>query len=389
MFYLDNAATTMQKPQSVVRAVTEALCTLGNPGRGCHEAALDASRVVYEARDKVARLLHAENPAQIIFTANATHSLNIAIKGLIGAGDHVITTQMEHNSVLRPLYEMESLGAEISFVSCDTHGRIDYNEFTSLIKANTKAIICTHGSNLTGNMIDLGKVSDIAKTNGLLLIVDASQTAGVHDIDVMALKIDVLCFTGHKGLMGPQGTGGMYVREGLTIRPLLSGGSGVQSFSKTHPIELPEALEAGTLNVHGLAGLAAGIQFIMEEGLDTICKKESDLMWEFYSRIKDIPGVTIYGDFQTESIKRCPIVALNIRDYDSAKVSDILDMEYGIATRPGAHCAPLIHQALGTVEQGAVRFSFGYFNTSLDVEQAVMAIEDIADMEEEENESDI
>lgn len=380
MIYLDNAATTMRKPEAVIQAVTDALCTMGNAGRGGHDASLDASRIIYDTRERLAQLFHAESPKQIVFTMNSTESLNIAIKGIIEKNDHVITTALEHNSVLRPLYEMEEKGAELTILPGDQQGRIDYADFEKNIKANTKAIICTHGSNLTGNLVDIKRVGKIAKKHGVLFVVDASQTAGVFPIDVQEMHIDILCFTGHKGLLGPQGTGGMYVREGVAVKPLLSGGSGVQTYSKTHPAQMPTALEAGTLNAHGLAGLRAAVGYLQEVGLDAIRKKEQELMWHFYEGVTKIPGVTVYGDFSQE--ERCAIVTLNIRDYDSAEVSDALAMQYGISTRPGAHCAPLMHQALGTVEQGAVRFSFSHFNTLEEVDTAIAAIRELAEPED-------
>lgn len=380
MIYLDNAATTMRKPDVVIQAVTEALCTMGNAGRGGHDAALDASRIIYDTRERLARFFHAESPKQIAFTMNSTESLNIAIKGILQAGDHAITTALEHNSVLRPLYEMEEKGVELTILPSDQQGCIDYADFEKSIKANTKAIICTHGSNLTGNLVDIKRIGEIAQKHNILFVVDASQTAGVFPIDVQEMHIDILCFTGHKGLLGPQGTGGMYVREGVAVKPLLSGGSGVQTYSKTHPAQMPTALEAGTLNAHGLAGLRAAVGYLQETGLEQIRKKEQELMWHFYEGVKEIPGVKIYGDFSEK--ERCAIVTLNIRDYDSSEVSDALAMHYGISTRPGAHCAPLMHQALGTVEQGAVRFSFSHFNTIEEVDQAIAAIRELAEPED-------
>ncbi len=376
MIYLDNAATTMQKPDCVVQAVTQALCSMGNAGRGGHDASLDASRIIFETRLRLVELFHAENPSRIAFTANSTESLNIAIKGILQPGDHVITTELEHNSVLRPIYEMEEKGVEVTFIKSDWKGRICCEEFEKHIKSNTKAIVCTHGSNLTGNLVDISRIGTIARTHKVLFVVDASQTAGVFPIDVQEMKIDILCFTGHKGLLGPQGTGGIYVREGVYVKPLLSGGSGVQTYSRTHPIQMPTALEAGTLNAHGLAGLHAATVYLQETGIDEIRRNEQELMWEFYERVCEIPGVTVYGDFSSK--ERCAIVTLNIRDYDSAEVSDALYTEYGISTRPGGHCAPLMHQALGTVEQGAVRFSFSHFNTMEEVGQAVEAVRELA-----------
>ena len=377
MIYMDNAATTLRKPVQVKEAVLAALDTMGNAGRGASDPALDASRVIYGTREKLAGLFHAESPSRIVFTVNSTESLNIAIKGLFNPGDHVITTVLEHNSVLRPLYECRERGTALTILGCDEKGNISYEEMERAVRPETKMIVCTHASNLTGNMIDLERVHAIAKRHGLLLIVDASQTAGVWEIDVQKLGIDVLCFTGHKGLLGPQGTGGMYVRSGVEIRPLLSGGSGIDTYNTHHPAQMPTALEAGTLNGHGIAGLGAAVSYITETGPDTIRERELALMQRFYLGISGIPGVKVYGDFSTKN--RAAIVSFNIGDYDSSEVSDELNVRYGIVTRPGAHCAPLMHQALGTGDQGAVRFSFSHFNTEEEVDAAVRAVKELAE----------
>lgn len=377
MIYMDNAATTLRKPVQVKEAVLAALDTMGNAGRGASDPALDASRVIYGTREKLAGLFHAESPSRIVFTVNSTESLNIAIKGLCDPGDHVITTVLEHNSVLRPLYECRERGTALTILGCDEKGNISYEEMERAVRPETKMIVCTHASNLTGNMIDLERVHAIAKRHGLLLIVDASQTAGVWEIDVQKLGIDVLCFTGHKGLLGPQGTGGMYVRPGVEIRPLLSGGSGIDTYNTHHPAQMPTALEAGTLNGHGIAGLGAAVSYIMETGPDMIREWELALMQRFYQGISGIPGVKVYGDFSTKN--RAAIVSFNIGDYDSSEVSDELNVHYGIVTRPGAHCAPLMHQALGTVDQGAVRFSFSHFNTEEEVDVSVRAVKELAE----------
>lgn len=376
MIYMDNAATTMHKPKEVIDAVVAAMSSMGNAGRGAHAASLSASRVIYDTREKLGRFFCAENPKQIVFTANSTESLNIALKGLLNPGDHVITTMLEHNSVLRPLYELEECGVALTIVRSNEKGNLDYNQIEKEIGKRTKAIVCTHGSNLTGNVIDIKRIGAIAKSHGVRFIVDASQTAGVFPIDVQEMNIDVLCFTGHKGLLGPQGTGGMYVREGLALRSLKCGGSGVLTYSKTHPKEMPTALEAGTLNGHGISGLGAALSYLERVGIDNIRAREQEIMWKFYEGVKNIPNVKIYGDFDTK--ERCAIVTLNIGDYDSSEVSDELLMTYGISTRPGAHCAPLMHEALGTVEQGAVRFSFSHYTTDEEVKIAIEAIEALA-----------
>lgn len=376
MIYLDNAATTLHKPRQVIDAVVRAMESMGNCSRGTHEGALDAARTVYDARVKLARLFGCPRADHVAFTSNSTEALNIAISGLVSRGDHVISTDLEHNSVLRPLYRLEAeQGVELSFVAADRQGNVDYADFERLMRPNTKAIVCTHASNLTGNMLDVARIAAIAHAHNAVIIVDASQTAGCYPIDMQAMGIDVLCFTGHKGLMGPQGTGGLCVAEGVEIRPFKVGGSGVQSYSKTQPLEYPTRLEAGTLNGHGIAGLCAAADFILQTGASAIHEKEAALMRRFYDGVRSINGVTVYGDFSGE---RAAIVALNIRDYDSGEVSDELSQSYGIATRPGAHCAPRMHAALGTTERGAVRFSFSWFNTDFDVDAAICAVRELA-----------
>ena len=270
MIYLDNAATSYQKPEAVYQAVQEVMHHMGNSGRGAHGASLDASRQIYSARELLAELFHAGDPSRVAFTANSTESLNMAVFGLFGPGDHVITTMLEHNSVLRPLYLLEEAGLELTILPADQNGCICYEDIEKAIRPNTKGIICTHASNLTGNMVDIGRIGRFCRKIGLLFVVDASQTAGVFDINMEEMGIDVLCFTGHKGLLGPQGTGGICVRQGVAVRPLIVGGSGVHSYSKAHPEDMPTALEAGTLNGHGIAGLYAALRYIQETGMEQI-----------------------------------------------------------------------------------------------------------------------
>lgn len=378
MIYLDNAATTLHKPPQVMEAVLHAMITMGNAARGAHGGALEASRTVFGTREKLARLFSCRRADHVVFTANSTEALNIAINGTIHRGDHVISTDCEHNSVLRPLYRLEEeRGVELDFVPADRQGRVDYSDFERLMRPHTRAVVCTHCSNLTGNVMDLARISDIAHRHGALLLVDASQTAGTVPIHMEALGVDVLCFTGHKGLMGPQGTGGLCIRPGVEIAPWKVGGSGVHSYDRHQPMEYPTRLEAGTLNSHGIAGLSAALDVILERGVEDIQRAEHALMQRFYEGVRDIPGVTVYGDFSAP--ERCAIVALNIRDYDSSAVSDELTVTYGIATRPGAHCAPRMHKALGTTEQGAVRFSFSCYNTEQEVDAAIAAVRAIAE----------
>lgn len=377
MIYLDNAATTLHKPPEVAQAVVQAMNSLGNAGRGAYEASLDSARTIYRTRVLLAEYFGAEEPERIVFTCNSTESLNTALKGILQPGDHAITTQLEHNSVLRPLYELEEKGVSLSIIRADRQGRVDYDDFEKAVRPETRLIVTTHGSNLTGNLLDIRRIGEIARRHGLVYVVDASQTAGEIPIDLSTLPVDVLCFTGHKGLMGPQGTGGLYVRPGVDIRPLKSGGTGVQSYLKTQPPQMPVRLEAGTLNGHGIAGLGAAVRFIMAAGTGNIYRKTHALMQRFYEGVREIPGVAVYGSFGENM--RCPIVSLNIGDMDSGTVSDILFTDYEIATRPGAHCAPLMHQALGTQKQGAVRFSFSYYNTEAETDAAVRAVRRIAE----------
>ena len=378
MIYLDNGATTYHKPEAVIQAVADAMRHMGNSGRGSHQASLGASRTIYDTRVLVSELFGLGNPLQVAFTANSTASLNMAVQGIFSPGDHVITTMLEHNSVLRPLYRMRENGVELTIVRADKLGNIRYEDMEAAIRPNTKGIICTHASNPTGNLVDIARVGEICRRASLVFILDASQTAGVFDIDMGKMGIDVLCFTGHKSLMGPQGTGGICVREGISIRPLMAGGSGTHSYSELHPSDMPEALEAGTVNGHGIAGLHAALEFIKETGIESIRDREQMLMRRFYQGVSDIRGVTVYGDFSRMDV-HAPVVALNIRDHDSGEVSDGLAMDYGIYTRAGAHCAPLMHQALGTVEQGAVRFSMSYYNTEEEMDQAVLAVREMAE----------
>ena len=376
MIYLDNAATTLRKPPAVAEAVLEAMGSFGNSGRGAYGEALDAGRCIYETRLLLGELFRC--PADhVCFTPNSTAALNTAIAGLLSPGDHVISTDWEHNSVLRPLYRFRAQGGSVDFLPADRQGRLDLDQLPALLQRETKAVVCTHASNLTGDVMDLSRVGSFCRRHGLLFVLDASQTAGVLPIDMEALGIDVLCFTGHKSLLGPQGTGGLCVRPGVEIRPLLTGGTVVQSYRETQPEAYPTRLEAGTLNGHGLAGLRAALLFRKEVGQEVILRHETALARRFYDRVRDIPGIRLYGNF--ESSLRAPIVALNLADADSGAVADALWERWGIAVRPGAHCAPRLHRALGTEEQGAVRFSWSYFNTAEETDAAAAALRVLAE----------
>lgn len=367
MIYLDSAATSYYRPPQVAQAVAWAIENLGNSSRGVHPLSLAAGRIILETRELLCQLFHGPGPEQVAFTANATESLNMAIKGLLEPGDQVLTTVREHNSVLRPLYEMEAKGVSLKIAE-------NMDELEDQIRPGIRAVVCTHASNVTGDLTDLRRIGEKTRAAGALLIADASQTAGIFPIDMEKDCIDILCFTGHKGLMGPQGTGGICLSKDVHLRPLVTGGSGIMTFSPVHPQIMPAALEAGTLNSHGIAGLRAALLYIKGQGMERIRRKEQRLAWAFYQQVSQIPGIHVYGDFSTE--ERAPIVSLNLGDEDSSEICDYLVQEHQIYTRSGGHCAPLLHQALGTREQGAVRFSFSHFNTMEQVEKAVWALKD-------------
>ena len=298
MIYMDKAATSYHKPEEVAKAVYEAVKATGNSGRGANSASLNSTKMLYDTREKLCKLFNGKDSSRIAFTHNATEALNIVIRGLFKEGDHIITTEAEHNSVLRPLYRSrKEENTELTFIKCDKEGRLLISEIEKNIKENTKAIICTHASNLTGNIMDIEKIGKICRENNLIFIVDASQSAGSIPVDIEKQNIDVLCFTGHKSLYGAQGTGGLYVREGILIDPLKVGGSGIDTYNTEHPAEMPERLEAGTLNSHGIAGLRAGLDFIDSTGLEKIHNREKELMWRFYNGVKDIKNIKIYGEY--------------------------------------------------------------------------------------------
>lgn len=376
MIYLDNAATSLRRPDEVIQAVTHAMLCMGNPGRGAHEASLEAARTVYQARKALGELFGMPQPERVVFTKNVTEALNLVIRSLFRPGDHVITTCMEHNSVLRPLYRQQEAGALLTILPCDGRGRLEMDLLEKSLRRETKGIVCTHASNLTGNMNDIRAIGRFCREKGLLFVVDAAQTAGVFPISMEQDMIDILCFTGHKGLMGPQGTGGLCVREGIELESLCVGGSGVQSYLRGQPRQMPEHLEAGTVNVHGIAGLLAAVHWLQRTGISEIRKREQKLMLRFYEQVHDLPGITVYGAFDKS---RAPIVALNLKEEDSEIICDELAVRYKIAVRGGAHCAPLMHRSLGTDRQGAVRFSFSWFNTEKEVDQAAMAVAQIAE----------
>lgn len=384
MIYLDNAATTMRKPQEVIDAVVTAMGTLGNAGRGASSSAMGAARTIHECRERVARLLGCPRADHVAFAPNSTAALNCAINGLVGEGDRVVTTVLEHNSVLRPLNRLAAKrGVHVEHVGCDEFGRLDMEELERLVASGTRAVIVTGASNVTGNAVDVARVSRISHAAGAVCIVDASQSAGIIPIDMAGQGLDIVCFTGHKALMGPQGTGGLAVAEGVDVRPWNVGGTGVHSFDPMQPEDWPTRLEAGTLNGHGLAGLAAGLEFLdANGGVEAMGEHEVVMARRLYEGVRQIDGVTVYGDWETfssdESPLRAGVLSLNVGDIPSADVSDMLMQGWGIATRPGAHCAPLMHEALGTREQGVIRFSTSWFTTQEEIDTAIEAVQEIA-----------
>lgn len=384
LIYLDNAATTMHKPQVVIDAVVAAMTSMGNAGRGAGEASLKSARTVEHCREQLAQLFGCQSSDHICFAANSTQALNTAINGLVAPGSRVVTTVLEHNSVLRPFKRLEvEQGVVVEYVGCNEWGQLDMVELAERVQPGVSAVVVTHASNVTGNVVDIAEVARIAHSVGALVIVDASQTAGVVPIDMQAMGIDVLCFTGHKALMGPQGTGGLAVADGIDIRPYNVGGTGVHSYDELQPMGWPTRLEAGTLNGHGIAGLSAALDYIEAHGgVAAMGAHEYATAKRLCEGVKDVPGVTVYGDWGagtqlTPEGCRPGIVGLNIEGLDSGEVSSALMEAFNIQTRPGAHCAPRMHMALGTREQGIVRFSTSYFSTEAAVGAAIAAIKEL------------
>ncbi|MCC8166882.1 MAG: aminotransferase class V-fold PLP-dependent enzyme [Planctomycetes bacterium] len=362
MIYLDNASTTFPKPPAVVQAVVHAVEHFGNPMRGTHPYALDALRAVEAARDDVATLFNCQ-PERVAFTKNATEAINIAVASLDG---HIITTEAEHNAVLRPLYRHGNIG----IARVDGRGRCGLDDIAAERRPDTVAVVMAHGANLSGNIAPVADIGRWCRDNGILFVLDVAQTAGLLDIDMDALAIDALCFSGHKSLYGLQGTGGICVGERFPARPFIVGGSGVDTYRKTQPDELPTRLEAGTLNSHGIATLSAGIAYVREHAPAALLEQATALARSFHTAVAGLDGVVTYGDYDADV--RLPLVTLNIGDMDSADVAMILADEFDIAIRPGSHCAPLLHERFGTRHQGAARFSFSHLNTP---EEAALAAE--------------
>lgn len=377
MIYLDNAATSFPKPERVYVEMDRCMRQYcANPGRSGHRLALEAGRAIYRTRERLCRLFNIESPMQVVFTSNATEALNLGIKGLLKEGDHVVTTSVEHNSVARPLTALKAKGVSVTYVGCDLKGYLNPRDIERAIKKNTALIVITHASNVTGTLMPVKEVGLIAKERGIPFMLDAAQTAGIYDIDVRDMNIDILAFPGHKGLMGPQGTGGLYISENLDVLQMKEGGTGSRSEELAQPVVVPDRYESGTPNTAGIVGLGEGVGFILEKGTAAIREHEEELTGMLLQGLEQIKGVKIYGPVNPGL--QAGVVSINIGDGDSGEISYILDRSYDIATRSGLHCSPLAHRTIGTFDQGTVRFSIGYFNTREDIEAALRAVEEIA-----------
>ncbi len=376
LIYFDNAATTMQKPPAVAEAVVRGMRSFGGVGRGVHPASLRAGRAVFDARRQVANLLDAPSSSCVSFTLNATMALNIALQGLAKPGSTLLTTAASHNSVLRPLYRLrDEQGCTIKVAPINPDGSLDFATYERMLaEGDVRFVAATHASNLTGDVYDVARMARLAHEHGALFILDAAQTAGAIPLSQAEIGADVVCFTGHKSLFGPQGTGGLCVSPQVEVHPLLEGGSGTHTYDERHPPYMPEALEAGTVNAHGLAGLAAGVGFIEEEGVAVIHRKVAELTRAFEEGALAVDGLRVLGGHG--GIGRTGVVAIDVEGIDPALLGDALARDFGVCTRAGAHCAPLMHRALGTEEKGAVRFSFSYFNTEEEIDAGLHALKE-------------
>ncbi|WP_024834104.1 aminotransferase class V-fold PLP-dependent enzyme [Ruminiclostridium josui] len=378
MIYLDNAATSYPKPESVYIEMDKCLRTYcANPGRGSHAMSVASAVAVTTTRERIAKLLKIEDSLNISFTKNATEALNIAICGSLSPGDHVITTCMEHNSVVRPLKTLEKYnGVKLSIVSADSFGRVDPQDIRKSINKRTKLIVCTLSSNVNGIIMPVEEIGKIAQNNGIMYLIDASQGLGSVELDVNRVHADMVAFPGHKGLLGPQGTGGLYVSPQIKLRPLMRGGTGSRSELLYQPEIMPDKLESGTLNTPGIAGLGAGLEFILKNGIDKIRKKKDELTVRLFDGISRINNIKMFSPENME--ENSGIVAFNINGVDSTEVCYQLDKQYKIECRAGLHCAPLAHSHFKTIKSGIVRLSVGCFNTNDEVDFAIQSINLIA-----------
>ncbi|TCP63894.1 cysteine desulfurase family protein [Heliophilum fasciatum] len=376
MIYLDNAATSWPKPNQVWDEITRVGKTFGaNPGRGGHRMGIDVSRLIYEVRTKVARLFHFPNPLRVVFTNNATEAINISLFGLLQPGDHVITTSIEHNAMIRPLMALRQTGVEVTFLQGDQYGRIHPEEVKQACQKNTKLLAFAHGSNVIGTVQDVEQLAKQAKELGLYVMVDAAQTAGLLPIDMQRWGIDLLAFPGHKGLYGPQGIGGLCIGDDLHLKPLVYGGTGSQSEREEQPEHYPDRLESGTLNTPGIAGLGEGIAFIEKIGIRTMMKREEELIQRLMDQLNQNKAIRIYGPPAGEN--RTPVVSITIDGVEVNAIGFILDQVYQIAVRAGLHCAPQAHRRIGTLPEGTVRISPSYFTTEEEIDQVAKALHEI------------
>ena len=380
MIYFDNAATSWPKPPGVSEAMVRFMRDVGaNPGRAGHRLAVEAARIVYDAREAVALLFNAPDPLRVAFGPNVTEALNLVLRGLLQPGDHVVTSSLEHNSVMRPLRALERQGVEVTVVACSSEGVLDPSCVADAIRANTVLIALNHASNVVGTLLPVPEVGCIAREHNLLLLVDAAQTGGAYPIDVQADGIDLLGFTGHKSLYGPMGTGGLVVGDRVEVAcldPLKRGGTGSHSQHEEQPGFLPDMYESGTLNAVGLAGLHAGVSWVLDRGVSAVRQHDLQLTERLIDGLMQVPGVSLYGAL--DPTRRTATVSFNIAGMDPSEVGLRMDEEFGIMCRVGLHCSPSAHKTIGTFPVGAVRFGMGAFNTLEEVTAAVNAVRQLA-----------
>jgi cysteine desulfurase family protein len=381
MIYFDNAATSWPKPASVVDAMSSFMTEVGaNPGRSAHRMSIEAGRIVYETREILARLFNVADPLRIVFGLNATEALNLALRGLLRSADHVVTSSMEHNSVMRPLRALEEAGVvEIDVVPCSSTGLLDPADVEAAFRPETRMIVLNHASNVVGTLLPVAEAGKIARRHDTLLVVDAAQTAGAYPLDMEAMNVDLLAFTGHKTLFGPQGTGGLCIGERVEaeqIEPIKRGGTGSRSEREEQPTFLPDRCESGTPNTVGLAGLRAGVEFVLQQGVEAIRAHEVVLTRRLIAGLREIPGVTVYGSHDAEL--QTATVSFSVEGLEPSEVGLVLDEGHGIMSRVGLHCAPAAHRTIGTFPVGTVRFGLSYFNTAQEVDAAVRAVRGIA-----------
>lgn len=372
--YLDNGATSWPKPECVYQAVDQTLRKGGSAGRGSHLLSLGAGRVLMQARQGLAKLFNIKQMQQIVFMLNATDALNTALFGLLKAGDIVVTTAMEHNSVVRPLCQLDKRGVLVRVARCTNRGTLDMDDLAIKL-VGAKLLVLSHASNVTGQIVPLAQISNLAHDNHCLVLVDAAQTAGVYPIDTNELGIDLLAFSGHKGLLGPQGTGGLYVATTVPIEPMRFGGTGSLSESAEQPSIYPDRLESGTQNTPGIAGLAAGVEYILQQGVHKIRRREQLLRRKLWEGLANIPGVKLWGE---ELAEHTANLSFTIADRDCSEISYLLETEHKIICRAGLQCSPLAHQALGSLQTGTVRFSPGFFTEEKEIEAAIKAVGSIS-----------